>query len=209
MPAGAGDTRDLANSLAHLSDQMGSLESTLKTLISNTNDKIDATNQKVDSLATRVDKLEAKAGIKTTADATTGAASSIGEAKEPVKSTAKAKPAIKYHRPIVRHHTMARSHGATNNTVELLDDSTSVRPHRNGDVLFSKPVDDNVVERVAPANHNGYTVKAILPGRAWVQSTDGTTSTYGVGDTLPDGRRISKIDPDAGVIDNHGHRWPN
>ena len=42
-------------------------------------------------------------------------------------------------------------------------------------------------------------VGAILQGRAWVKKGDGSFETYGVGDTLPDGKVISGISPERGI----------
>ena len=47
---------------------------------------------------------------------------------------------------------------------------------------------------------------AVLPGRAWIKRADGSFETYGVGDTLPDGKVVSAISPEKG-IQVGGQRW--
>ncbi|EKD54051.1 MAG: hypothetical protein ACD_60C00127G0004 [uncultured bacterium] len=46
----------------------------------------------------------------------------------------------------------------------------------------------------------GYTVQAIIPGRAWLKSESGDTVTVAEGDVLKDFGRIMKIDPYDGVV---------
>ncbi len=53
----------------------------------------------------------------------------------------------------------------------------------------------------------GYTVQAIIPGRAWLRSDSGDTVTVAVGDTLRGLGRITHIDPYDGVVNiNTGSR---
>lgn len=45
-----------------------------------------------------------------------------------------------------------------------------------------------------------YVVKAMVPGRAWLQSSDGEALTVRVGDNLPDAGTITVLDVDQGMI---------
>lgn len=45
-----------------------------------------------------------------------------------------------------------------------------------------------------------YYVKAIIPGRAWLTSSNGTTITVSPGDTIPSFGRVTDIDPDSGTV---------
>lgn len=44
------------------------------------------------------------------------------------------------------------------------------------------------------------TVSAVVPGRVWLRRADGTYVTYGVGDSLPDGARVTRIAEDGAVF---------
>jgi hypothetical protein len=64
-----------------------------------------------------------------------------------------------------------------------------------------------VSERAAPAPTPksepkiGYTVQAIIPGRAWLKSESGDTVTVAEGDILRNYGRIAKIDPYDGIVE--------
>lgn len=45
-----------------------------------------------------------------------------------------------------------------------------------------------------------YYIKAIVPGRAWVTGTNGSSQSVSVGDSLPQYGRISAINADSGVV---------
>lgn len=79
--------------------------------------------------------------------------------------------------------------------------------------------DHNLVERAQPAKDLpakkdkaadaapvvSCHLAAIVPDRAWVKHPDGSFTTYGVGDTSPNGARITAISPDAGITTTRGH----
>ena len=46
-----------------------------------------------------------------------------------------------------------------------------------------------------------YTVQAIIPGRAWLKSTNGETLTITEGDMIKEVGRVSKIDPYDGIVE--------
>ncbi|EKD73043.1 MAG: hypothetical protein ACD_45C00474G0001, partial [uncultured bacterium] len=46
----------------------------------------------------------------------------------------------------------------------------------------------------------GFTVQAIIPGRAWLKSDSGDTVTVAEGDVLKDFGRVTKIDPYDGIV---------
>jgi hypothetical protein len=59
----------------------------------------------------------------------------------------------------------------------------------------------------APVEHHasepkiGYSVQAIIPGRAWLKSDNGETVTVAEGDVIRDVGRVTKIDPYDGVVE--------
>lgn len=55
-------------------------------------------------------------------------------------------------------------------------------------------------KRPENARQTGYTVQAIIPGRAWLKSDSGDTVTVAEGDTLRGVGRVVRIDPYDGVV---------
>ena len=49
-------------------------------------------------------------------------------------------------------------------------------------------------------NHQGYFVEAVIPGRAWLQAADGTTTTVSKGDTLPGYGKVKSINSYSGTV---------
>lgn len=47
---------------------------------------------------------------------------------------------------------------------------------------------------------NSYFIQAIIPGRAWLQDTEGRTITVTYGDSIPGLGKVTKIDPENGVV---------
>ena len=45
-----------------------------------------------------------------------------------------------------------------------------------------------------------YHLKAILPGRAWVESSEGEAETVSVGDSIENYGQVTAIDPDQGIV---------
>lgn len=59
---------------------------------------------------------------------------------------------------------------------------------------------DNSASSTRAASKTGYTVQAIIPGRAWLKSESGETITVAEGDVLKDFGRVTKIDPYDGLV---------
>ncbi|MFN3234534.1 MAG: hypothetical protein ACE365_03850 [Gammaproteobacteria bacterium] len=58
-----------------------------------------------------------------------------------------------------------------------------------------------IVARKTPAMHlPNYFVEAVVPGRAWLQSSIGTTITVAIGDTIRGYGEVTKIDPYTGNV---------
>lgn len=51
-----------------------------------------------------------------------------------------------------------------------------------------------------------YHVKALIPGRAWLESNRGTTTSVKVGDTLKNYGQITSINPNTGMVDTSSGR---
>lgn len=69
---------------------------------------------------------------------------------------------------------------------------------REGGAATSRP-EAAAVNRAEPKI--GYTVQAIIPGRAWLKSESGDTVTVAEGDILRNYGRIAKIDPYDGIVE--------
>lgn len=190
-----GNTEDLNSSIKTLIQKMdglsGSIES-LNNMIGDTNDRIDKTNTNVDNLTKRVDKLEEllKDGkpvvvTKTVSEATKAVKKSVA----PVKKT---KAVVK----------KKRSSGVSNahyNSVEIIDEDASYRPVKH--TYKAKKVSSG---SSSARLGGGYKLQSVISDRIWVKHPNGTTSTYGVGDRLPNGHTVGTIDPDNGVFDTNG-----
>lgn len=48
-------------------------------------------------------------------------------------------------------------------------------------------------------------LESIVGNRAWVRSSNGSIKSYGIGDTLPNGKKIGNIETRNGVFDTNGH----
>ena len=63
------------------------------------------------------------------------------------------------------------------------------------------------VKEVKTAKETGYSVQAIIPGRAWLKSDAGDTVTVAEGDTLRGIGRVVRIDPYDGIVNlDTGHK---
>ncbi len=56
-----------------------------------------------------------------------------------------------------------------------------------------------VVKKVAPRLIS-YTLRAIIPGRAWIQGSNGSAKSIAVGDSLKQYGTVQTINPDAGTV---------
>lgn len=56
------------------------------------------------------------------------------------------------------------------------------------------------VVRALPTATRSYSLHAVIPNRIWIKGQDGTSQTFENGETLPDGSKILKIDPDRGDV---------
>lgn len=168
-----------------------SIES-LNNMIGDTNDRIDKTNTNVDNIGKRVDKLEEllKSGKPTTVAAA---------AKDCDCKTVATKPVVKKSvKPVVKKKSSGVSH-ARYNSVEIIDEDAP-RSHRKAYVAPKKTSSASASSRLS----GGYTLQSVVTDRAWVKHPNGTTSTYGIGDRLPNGKIVGSIDPDNGVYDTNG-----
>jgi hypothetical protein len=100
-----------------------------------------------------------------------------------------ARPAAVRRKPVAR--PVARpAVRPSSNRIEILDGpaSSAVVIARPSAVPASAPA-------LSPAAHQktSCNVSSALRGRAWIKKGDGSFASYGVGDTLPDGKTISDI----------------
>lgn len=190
-----GNTDDLNSSIKTLIQKMdglsGSIES-LNNMIGDTNDRIDKTNTNVDNLTKRVDKLEEllKDGKPVVA------AKAASEAPKAVK---KSVAPVKKTKAVVKKKRSSGVSNAHYNSVEIIDEDASYRPVKHT-YKAKKTSSASSSARLG----GGYKLQSVISDRIWVKHPNGTTSTYGVGDRLPNGHTVGTIDPDNGVFDTNG-----
>jgi len=190
-----GNSDDLNSSIKTLIQKMdglsGSIES-LNNMIGDTNDRIDKTNTNVDNLTKRVDKLEEllKDGKPVVVTKTVSETSkAVKKSVAPVKKT----------KAVVKKKRTSGVSNAHYNSVEIIDEDASYRPVKHS--YKAKKVSSGAS---SARLGGGYKLQSVVTDRIWVKHPNGTTSTYGVGDRLPNGHTVGTIDPDNGVFDTNG-----
>lgn len=170
-----------------------SIES-LNNMIGDTNDRIDKTNTNVDNINKRVDKLEE---LLTNGKPSVVAAASKENCDCKSSST---KPVVKKSvKPVVKKKKSTSVSNSRYNSVEIIDEDAP-RSYKKTYVAPKKTSSASASSRLG----GGYTLQSIVTDRAWVKHPNGTTSTYGIGDRLPNGKIVGSIDPDNGVYDTNG-----
>lgn len=124
------------------------------------------------------------------------------------------KPAARKPRPAAR--PAAPRPPAVQNRLEIID-SASIAPVSRAIIVDGRVQSSNSIQviqapeqvadvREARGNTSGCTIRSIQPGRVWVRRSNGSFATYGVGDSLPDGRTVDRVDPSEGVVAG-GRPW--
>lgn len=125
------------------------------------------------------------------------------------------KPAVRKPRPVAR--PAAPRPAAPQNRLEIID-SASIAPvsravivdgrvqSANSIQVIESPAQVAEVREVAKPSASSCTIRSIQPGRVWVRRSNGSFATYGVGDALPDGRTVDRVDPNEGVVAG-GRPW--
>jgi len=160
--------------------------------VNSVKDMVTDNTGKISSLDARVTKLEES--LKSQQDNLAAAAAKVAEKKTTVKPVVKKKAVS---------GTTRKSH-ATRNSVQIMSDEDRVVSKRK----VSKSSHSGSSAASSSRGSYGYDIQAVLPGRAWVKNPNGTTTTYSVGDMLPNGNKVGKIDPDGGIVDSVGRSWP-
>lgn len=121
----------------------------------------------------------------------------------PARSEGAVKPRAPARRPVAKAKPRAVPAAAPANRIEVLDAaSTPVTPRPVSPAAVARSVPSASVPASAGSIAQQKTecnVGAVLQGRAWVKKNDGSFETYGVGDTLPDGKVVSGISPERGI----------
>lgn len=185
----AGELNKSIQALIVKMDGLSTSIESLNNMIGDTNDRIDKTNTNVDNLSKRVDKLEDMLKNKP-AVAAAGKDDCDNKATKPVvKKSSKAVVKKKRSSNVSSHSRY--------NSVEIIDEDAP-RSHRKAYVAPKK------ASTASSRLGGGYTLQSVVTDRAWVKHPNGTTSTYGIGDRLPNGKIVGSIDPDNGVYDTNG-----
>jgi hypothetical protein len=125
------------------------------------------------------------------------------------------KPAVRKKRPASTPAKPTPARPVQQNRLEILDSGSSLAPVSRATIIDGRvqPDSGNRIQVVdaqpasAPrAAAASCSIRSIQPGRVWIRRANGSFATYGVGDTLPDGRRVDSIDPNAGVMAG-GRSW--
>lgn len=180
-------------SIDRLIDRVGAMDDTVQNVndtMNSVKDMVKTHTDEISSLDVRVTKLE---------DAMKAQQEKMAALEEAKKEAAK--PAVK---PVVKKKATVKksTRSASKNSVHIVSSDAPRKAVRSSSSSSSH-------KSVSSNGSHGYTIQAVLPGRAWVKNPNGTTSTYSIGDTLPTGNKVGKIDPDGGVFDSTGKRWPN
>lgn len=183
----------ITQSIDRLIDRMDGFEDNLDKIAKSVDEAKDSNTEqdkKIADLESRVAKLE---------EAAKNTPVVVPMVKEAAKSNVVKKSAVKKQavKKVVRkkHHEQ--------NSVVLISDGSDYgsRPARQ------KAVTHKSVSHVSSRAGSGYELQAIVPGKAWVKRPNGTTAVYGIGDTLPNGNKVGKIDPNTGLYDSAGKLW--
>lgn len=130
--------------------------------------------------------------------------SRIEQAPKPAAKPASKPKAASRPRPAAKPSTPSKPRAtakpAPPNRIEVLDQPTPAPVARP--VVTVPP---RAAEPTAPAA-TSCSLGAVLEGRAWVKRGDGSFDSYIVGDTLPDGKVISAISPERGIVAG-GKTW--
>jgi len=177
----------LARALTALTSQLSDLKSTIQ-------DATTTQNKKIDDLADRVARLEegrAARGHHAASVASADSASSSTAAADSAASASAAAPVAKPAHRVARHHYAARPHR-----------HAAVAPKASSEdsgVLFDKAAAKDARHDTPDGAANAerqFSLQATIPGRLWIKNSDGSSSTFGVGDVLPDGSKVQSIDAD-------------
>lgn len=121
------------------------------------------------------------------------------EGKRPgvAAASSEAKPASARHRS-AKASAQRKAHASKSAKAKVSPISES------DDLLFSRSADGQSSAK-KESDGRGYSLQAVIPGRIWIKGADGNSQTFERGETLPDGVKILKIDPDRGdVVTNKG-----
>lgn len=169
-----------------------SLTSELKSLFDKQTQEIKGA---VENVGNRVDKLEQTVAKQESTNKNIEArlqSLETGKAVKVVKTTVTEDTDTKPVKRVVKHHkkpvVVRHKHVTTTVTRE---------PKQESSVLVDKSVSSTVVvtEKLDPTYQN-VEIHSVYGGRVWTKNKDGSLSTYAVGERLPSGEVIKKIDDD-------------
>lgn len=177
------------NSIDKLIDRIDSMEENINETMNSVKDMVTEQKGKVEKNTVDIKDLQERVALLEKQRTV------VQETKPVVKKAVSSKKA-----------TVKKAYKPKNSVRLVSDDSygdrVGVRSSSNKSVRSSS-------HKTSSAAPSGYTLQAVLPGRAWVKKSDGTTVTYSVGDTLPNGNKVGKIDPDGGIFDSSNKSWLN
>lgn len=185
----------IGNQTTQLQSSIGGLASRVDRLEKNSD--VSKLNSSINDIQARLAKLESKDGIKspktemlpTTADNTSTNSTNATTEKKEVKYT-------KVHR------TNSYAYTTKKHVWTKRNESKAQQAIENSDVLFTKqgaqPIDNT---HVVAKPKSTYVIHSMIPGQIWIKNPDGTQSTYVVGDRLPNGDIIRKINVDKWSVE--------
>jgi len=177
------------NSIDKLIDRIDSMEENINETMNSVKDMVTEQKGKVEKNTVDIKDLQERVALLEKQKTV------VQETKPVVKKAVSSKKA-----------TVKKSYKPKNSVRLVSDDSYGDRVGARSSSSKSVRSSSHKASSTAPS---GYTLQAVLPGRAWVKKSDGTTVTYSVGDTLPNGNKVGKIDPDGGIFDSSNKSWLN
>ncbi len=81
--------------------------------------------------------------------------------------------------------------------------STKAKSKKDSSVLFEKSlpvVKEEKLPKVEDVEIKGYNIYSMYSGRFWIKNYDGTLSSFAIGDKMPNGEKIKKVDMDAKLV---------
>lgn len=189
----------IGNQTTELKGSIGGLSSRVDRLEKNSD--VSKLNSSINDIQARLAKLESKEGIqspKTELLPTTSASVNSTSTSSDTASSNSDKKEAKY----TRTHR-ANSYTYTKKKVwSRKSESKAQEAIDNSDVLFTsqgaQPVNNT---RVSTKPKATYVIHSMIPGQIWIKNPDGTQASYVVGDRLPNGDTIKKINVDKWSVE--------
>lgn len=137
------------------------------------------------NVADRLQKLEDRVGALEKSGVSRSASSANSERAPKVASSASA-------------HSGSRA-SARRSKAERVD-GYLVYPNASSEGSSAEPQVSRGFASMNEASGRAFTLQAVIPGRMWIKTGEGASMNYSIGEMLPDGSKVLRIDPDKGRV---------